>query len=416
MSFSRDVLRFVGVLALSVSVAFADTCTLYFYNSVGYLTPDEAGAAAAAVREADEAEDCTSTATSCESGFSAVNCEVTTSSWNCDAQFSRTDGPATGNWCSTHTCGTVTTSNTFSGSRGSGECPPDECDAKIGQQQHMSTLDYVAAGGSGACLGGCALTAVPLSSMVIGGSGAYQNVMYAEYTGMTCAEEDARGGKCASSAGEVVCSSEPEKNCGTVNGDEVCIDAVSEENPCVSFESGAVACLASVPDAQPDNGTEGEAAEPTAQVKEGDTTVNYYSSSVVSNSSTPVVSDPADEDSGDGDGDGEGEGEEGDECVPGEECAGDLPDQGSAGNCDDFTACFSSFFGRVQNAPIVDAVSGVSAAFPTGSCPSWNLEAFGETYALSAPMCSIWEDVAPILSAAFLFIWGWVATRIFLSA
>lgn len=267
----------------------------------------------------------------------------------------------------------------------------------------------------------------PVSTLIISGLGAAGNMMMAESTGEACAQSTESStptdtAECMSVAGVGYVCAEPSegKDCGSVNGDLVCVTEI--QNGCVGYGSGASACTStSATPPKPDNGTPGDPATPTTNFTYGSTTINYYNSSIVNNSSTGAtntgtVGGEATE-TGNTSGGGGGSGEEGEgECMPGEECAGDLPAQGSAGECDDFTACFSSFLGRVQGAPILEAVNGVSAAFPTGACPAWNLEAFGETYALSAPMCEIWDEAAPILSAAFLFIWGWVATRIFLSA
>lgn len=79
------------------------------------------------------------------------------------------------------------------------------------------------------------------------------------------------------------------QDCGTFNGDEVCVTAVPD-NSCVAYASGGVACAADAAPAPagpaPNNGTAGTAATPTGQVSLGSVTVNYYSSSVVSTSST----------------------------------------------------------------------------------------------------------------------------------
>jgi hypothetical protein len=102
------------------------------------------------------------------------------------------------------------------------------------------------------------------------------------------------------------------KNCGTVDGEWVCVQSVPT-GTCVFVAGGGLACEASAP-VQPDIGDGETPATPAAQFK-GDspveggsaTTVNYYTSSQVSNSQTVVTGSGGGAGPG-GDGDGEGEG------------------------------------------------------------------------------------------------------------
>lgn len=285
----------------------------------------------------------------------------------------------------------------------------------------------------------------PVSTELFGGAGTLVTV---ESQGRACNTSpqtadlpDAQNGGCVESGGNMACI-DPQaaggQGCGYFNADYVCTGHVPN-NSCVQFASGGVACVAGAPDA-PTESDGVTPAEPVGSVSNGTTTVNYYDSVTVNSSGTTVnttagqggsaAGAPGRDGSAGGASGGSGGGdtiincvegtpcvvEESDDegaCPEGEDCSVTGPELGEV--CT-FGECAADFYDRVTSAPLVAAVLGVGAAMPSGTCPNWTLSAFESDYSLSAPMCDIWEQVSPVLSAIFLVIWAWVATRIVLSA
>jgi len=90
-----------------------------------------------------------------------------------------------------------------------------------------------------------------------------------------------------------VCEQKP--NCGSVNGVDVCLDAIPT-NGCTFLPGGLYACDSNViPAYKPNNGTVGTPAAPTAEIKgDGGQTVQVWNSETVNNSSTTVVNHDGD--------------------------------------------------------------------------------------------------------------------------
>jgi len=226
------------------------------------------------------------------------------------------------------------------------------------------------------------------------------------------------GGSCINGGGNTVCASSADQAM-VVNGDKV-PPAGLDEGQCAVYASGGSACVVEAGDTPtsppaPDNGTPGTPATPVASVTNvtNNTTTNYYNNTTTAGSTSAVNGQPgqnvgAQSGSPDGDGDGDGEGD----CLEGD-CSGAFPENESV--CT-IAECAEDFFNRVMEAPLVASVLDAGSSVPAGACPSWGITAFGDTNSLSAPMCAIFDDIAPMLSAAFLLIWAWVATRIVLSA
>jgi len=199
-----------------------------------------------------------------------------------------------------------------------------------------------------------------------------------------------------------------------------------EEHGCVTTESGAAFCIASAPDVKrPDTGVPGTVAPPDHTTDyyrdraapgdrpNGHTTVNWYSSSTVNNSTNLGSGDP------DGDGD-----DSSGECEPGDtDCEGGGRGDGRVsgtglGTAKTFGASAGSLWGRVQGSPLASAVSGVAGGMPTGgTCP---VLAFTVAYlgTVSTDIhCQIWtSNIAPVLGFVFLAIWGVLGVRILMSA
>lgn len=323
-----------------------------------------------------------------------------------------------------------------------GQCPPEAPDCDVGHDNVGRTFTAVSFPGTCDAESHCKIEHV--ADVCFGGfegaSGCFKQ--YA-VTSSNCddGEPDEElpppGESCAQGAEAEFCQSDDGAsgpNCGFLNGNFVCLDQTDDDG-CQVFGDGSRVCGPRAPTPPvPDNGTPGQPAPPDDVITAGDNIYNYYSSNTVNNSARDPGSsgdNPYDgEDDGtgggrglnsagnptSGGGDGDGGGVGGGECPEGATCDGSLPNGGEFEEVCTFGECASDFFARVQAAPLVASVLGVGAGFPAGSCPNWTLPAFGEDYLLSGPMCDIWDQVSPLLSAMFLIIWAWVATRIVLSA
>lgn len=287
------------------------------------------------------------------------------------------------------------------------------------------------------CVENC-LYNTPPASLSVTATGATNQLSIGYSTGEACGQSTASGGsttydpadntnECQTTGGgDVVCGQKYNgKNCGTFNGDRVCVESV-QPGSCVSYQSGGVACVSSSSGGTatpPDNGDGSTPAEPDMQVTHNNTTVNYYSSTTVNNSAgtvttgaprqqdpTGTVGGDSETPSGGGGGDGEGDGDgEGGACE-GDDC--DVPDLGEV---DTFGELTSAFMSAAEDAPLMAALAGVGTSIPAGSCPTYELSILGETYTLDL-MCSEWDDFAGVLSTIMLCGWGLLAMRVLFSA
>lgn len=301
------------------------------------------------------------------------------------------------------------------GSRTAVDCPEDPCEEQMGQSAFIGSNAPL----GDSCVGGCVVNVTAgLSTVRCTAGGACTDTWMAQstYSGSSCeAEPDAQKGNCISGAFGRMCIKEDpagEDNCGIFNGDRVCVDSL--ESGCQSFASGGMACVVEGPGATedvPDDGA-GSPADPQMQVEKDGKVVNYYNSSTVSSSTSTVIANEATgSNGGDGDGDGDGEGEG--SCTGGA-CDGELP--GEFEDLDGFDTLTQSFLDRVAAAPVVATVSGLGDSLPAGACPNWEFTLWGESLSLSAPICSLWDSIAALLSAVMLVAWGLLASRIVLSA
>lgn len=292
---------------------------------------------------------------------------------------------------------------------------------------------------------GCAYNVKSPPTNVVGQGGMSQ-VVTVESRGHACSSrpETANNdpvdkGDCFDDGENIVCA-DPEaaggQGCGYFNGDYICTGHVPDDS-CVQFASGGVACVSGSSNAptMPDGTTP---AEPLGSVSNGSQTVNYYDGDTVGGSGSPVPTSPGQGGSASGapgrdgspggvpGGSGdtivncvegtpcviqEDDGEE--ECPEGEDCSVSGPEFGEV--CT-FGECAQAFFNRVLEAPLVASVADVGDAFPTGSCPALTFELWGEEMSFTDSMCDLWESVGAVLSGVMLLVWGWVATRILLSA
>lgn len=243
-----------------------------------------------------------------------------------------------------------------------------------------------------------------------------------KYTGQSCPSSDTpdtlqSDQNCLGIGGIKHCVSKTKKSCGSVNGQAVCLDNVPDGG-CMLMAGGAAICDSATTDGPKD--AMGDPLEPTSEVTEtsggtgtstpGTTkTYNYYSSVVMEENTTTVPG----VDGEDGEDGAEGGNEPG-ACEEGVDCDGEVPDDLEA--LDSFGELTQGFMDRVQASDLVSSVASLGAAVPTGACPDWDIEVFGQEISLSAPMCTIWGSVSGLLSAVMLIAWGLLAARIVLSA
>lgn len=297
-------------------------------------------------------------------------------------------------------------------------CPEDPCEGLAGTAAYGGSSgnpegDFCRTDdGSGGPGGDCKVK--KSGAGMATGSGWFGQV---QFTGESCGGEEEEleegGPNCSTSPGGRVCVSKDDKNCGSVNGEAVCLDSVPPGS-CVLMSGGGAVC-----DGNPGS-TAGpvdemdEPLEPDAVLElvddEGDISIiNYYSQSTVNGGVGGVTGT---DDTGSSGGGGGGDGGLGG-CT-GDSCDGSLPDD--LEELDSFAEITQGFLDRVGQAPIIESVTGVGEAIPSGTCPDWSFEMFDTDLSLSAPMCSIWENISGILSAAMLVVWGLLAARIVLSA
>ena len=317
------------------------------------------------------------------------------------------------------------------------------CSAKAGQTAFVGG----ASPASGAvCDGQCEVqTSQPTMTIRLGGSNSGPTIYESTYDGNQCS--NATSGEavtptpqCVSGAGGEVCSegaSQP--NCGTVNGDQVCVASIPP-GTCQSFASGGVACTAvgssytavQTPPA-PNNGTAGTVAKPTASVTAAPggvtETTDYYGGSVVSSSATTVVASPGGANVGNGGTSSTGSGSgtvsvtpnaaNGDCGASGVSCSGSVPGSSWGGDCSDWNTCFQTFYTAVGQAPIVQGAVAIETAWPAGSCDigSVHMSTFNQSFDYGATACQVWNNyIATPLSAVLLAVWACIGIFIVLSA
>jgi len=313
-----------------------------------------------------------------------------------------------------------------------GNDPTHGCASKAGQPAFIGGWS-----GSGAvCDGSCEVNASQPTLQIrngdpthSGSTGLYDST----YTGNSCSTatsgvQVSSGAQCVNVSGGATMCTEAGKNCGTVNGDEVCPSALPP-GTCESYASGGVACtMASgantVPSPPgPNNGTAGQAATGTAYVTVGGgaTITNYYNSTTIATSTSGVVTSPGGSNVGNGGTGGSslGSGSQpnagnGDCGATGVSCSGDgttpaLPGEPTIAQA---TQTYTSALGQV---PIVAAVSNIAASVPSGQCPTATLAVFGHEFVMDA-QCTLWGQLSPLLGVCFLAMWTFIGVRIVMSA
>jgi hypothetical protein len=221
---------------------------------------------------------------------------------------------------------------------GSGPCP--DCSEFEGQKKGVKWPDSGVNPGSSLCkdVGGksCTMTAAPVA-VCLGGN-CYNTY---SYSGAGCSSappppevveaSDTEKGECigVSSGTACVAYDRNAENCGTVNGQPLCLGKVPD-GKCLFVGGAGVACDSSAgsPPAPDDGVTPGTPATPVTEIEtrdsDGNVTNNYsvYSQSQVNNSTNGVTGSYADSTgTGSTSGDGEGEGEGGGSGSSSASCA-----------------------------------------------------------------------------------------------
>lgn len=121
---------------------------------------------------------------------------------------------------------------------------------------------------------------------------------------------------------------------------------------------------------------------------------------------------------GDGEGGEGGTGEGVENCDSGRCDFGDERGDPFGGEVRSFADSLSAAMDGMKNSPLGSSISNIQ--FPSGgTCPvgstSINI-GFGSMAIDFESHCSLWDQIAPILSAVFLALWAIIAVRVFLSA
>jgi hypothetical protein len=273
-----------------------------------------------------------------------------------------------------------------------------------------------------------------------GGSCSVQTVTFDGGQSSTGTNPVAQGDCFTGSGGGQVCSQAapanggPQANCGTFNGDQVCVNTM-QPGTCVQYASGGVACVASAGavslTSPPAPGSSGTPATPTGTVSSTSgtttTTVSYFSSSTVTTAGGAVTSG-----SGGTTGGTSGTGQGGTVSVAPNAANGDCGAQGVncapssvattgfSGDCTDWGMCTENFYTAIASAPIVAGAVAIESAWPSGSCSigSVSLATFGgRSFDYGTDACNVWNNYISVpLSALLLVVYGIAGVFIVLSA
>lgn len=222
---------------------------------------------------------------------------------------------------------------------------------------------------------------------------------------------------CVSGDGVTYCAKESSRNCGTVNGESVCLDTIPPGR-CTFLGNGGMVCASDVGAPPAPTESDGETpASPDGEFAAGGddveyTTYNYFGPGTVASSGS-ASSGSGQGPSTDGGGDGEEPGAG--PCEEPGSCPGVLPTLEEA---DSFADSTSAFLAGVEASPIVAAISGLGASMPAGECPApeVTLPYLADVTLVLDAHCDLWDSIAGVLAAVMLAVWVFIGARIFLSA
>lgn len=233
----------------------------------------------------------------------------------------------------------------------------------------------------------------------------------ADVTGEDLADEPGNM-NCVSGGGVTICAGQNAQNCGTVNGEPLCLTSVPEGR-CTFLGDGGMVCAstAGAPPAPTDSaGTSPATPDATFTARsEGqpeDTDYDVFGPGTVQGSGTATSGTASTEDETP---------EEPGECTEVGSCPGNIPELGEAETIAESTG---TFMGAVNSAPIVQAITGLATSMPAGVCPAPQVTLAylnNATFTLDAH-CALWENIAGVLTFVMLAVWVFIGARIILSA
>ena len=199
------------------------------------------------------------------------------------------------------------------------------------------------------------------------------------------------------------------ENCGTINGEYVCLENVPQGN-CMFLAGGSAVCT---------DGSQTDPPDETFTDGDGNTYDIYTDGQTGGTSGGNGTSAGTDNTTGAGSGassggtgDGDGEGD-----CDGANCQGELP--GDNENVDDFGTLFSNFYGRVEGSPIISSFSGLPGSVGAGSCEGFSSDPIaaldGTTLTIDAH-CTLWPEVLPLLQTFMMAVWALIGGIIILRA
>jgi hypothetical protein len=287
-----------------------------------------------------------------------------------------------------------------------GECvPTPECPFVDGEQFQKSGIGTAPAS---ICQNGCNFVPGGASIAMDGG---YMG--WYEVAGSCSGGDDPginTGLNCIQTSNGTQYCSDPNttQNCGTINGEYTCLDAVPPGN-CILTPMGQAIC---------DGGSQVNSPDDSIDLDTGETVDVYGDGNTGGTSGGNGSTQGTNDTDGDGQPDGQGDGSGDDTCPPWQDCdethsgaVPAIPDDG----CPDFECINQNFYTTVSNGPLMSTVSAMSWSSGSSTCPAPSFDLFGTTIPFNMH-CTIGNDVRTALSVVFFGIWLLVATRIFLSA
>lgn len=268
---------------------------------------------------------------------------------------------------------------------------------------------------------GCeALVASPTGMAACAGGECFARVVF---TGDQCGgEPDATGEdlvdepgdmNCVSGDGVTVCAAQDSQNCGTVNGETVCLNGIPPGR-CTFLGDGGMVCASSA--SAPPAPTEMDGMTPATPDgtfsargdDEAEQDFDYFGPGAVqaSGSATSGTSQTGSLDEGS---------EEGGACEEEGSCPGVLPELGETSTIAEATG---AFLDAIEASPIVSAATSIGASWPVGECPapSVTIGVLGDVELTLDAHCTMWVEWGAVLATVLLAFFVFLGVRIVLSA
>lgn len=261
-----------------------------------------------------------------------------------------------------------------------------------------------------------------------------------QFSGESCGGGDSDVGddsapNCASSSAGMFCASRAKSNCGTINGQSVCLDKIPD-GTCEFLSDGGMVCAAGTENPPaPDDGAGGPVTpDGGMDYVDNDGVVHgfdYYGPTTVGGSAGGASGASPGTSAGGGQTGPGGSSSAPDGADPGEicgknvdgseNCYGSVPQSWTecledVGQC--VTGIVEDAWGSItEEIELLGVVAGLADAFAVGgSCPVANITLFGETYDLMESVCEVSSGVDSLLALVFQVAWSLFALRIILKA